>query len=196
VDVLIRGYEHRDGSIDDIRSDNLDPAVKVWKSWKCHNPWWIWLGQVQKGKRRAGVSDYQIDNSKLTTHCAPPCKTCRRGVRLTLDLISETTVVDGLVYRMGRRRQAFHLLLLPTRLSSLTRPRLRACMCLCVCLSAFASLGVVAFQPYIFDKPTSPDVEICCYSGLLEWDDDSPSQLSSPCRQTTVEISYGRACQS
>jgi hypothetical protein len=46
-----------------------------------------------KGKLRAGVSDYQIDNSKLTTHCAPPCKTCRRAGGLALDLISETTVL-------------------------------------------------------------------------------------------------------
>jgi hypothetical protein len=58
-------------------------------------PTWIFgaLRATAKGKLRAGVSDYQIDNSKLTTHCAPPCKTCRRGGGLALDLISDTTVL-------------------------------------------------------------------------------------------------------
>jgi hypothetical protein len=86
--VLVRGYERNDGnSVDAIlldRSRKLDPAREVSKTT---------VGRSRagaKGKLRAGVSDYQIDNSKLTTHCAPPCKTCRRCGRLALDLISET----------------------------------------------------------------------------------------------------------
>jgi hypothetical protein len=87
--VLVYGYEQADGNIIDAivptTTGSLDPADEVSKTT-------VGLSRAgAKGKLRAGVSDYQIDNSKLTTHCAPSCKTCRRGGGLALDLISETT---------------------------------------------------------------------------------------------------------
>ena len=62
IDAFIRGYERNDGKVVVVSEAIVDRSRAR-----------------AKGKLRADVSDYQIDNSKLTTHCAPLCKTCRRG---------------------------------------------------------------------------------------------------------------------